>query len=501
MEVEINGGYRFLAAAYGSQFVPLAFCLFALGALLRQRGIALELIAIVQLAPLAWVVKFAWARLVDRYGSRRLGHYRGWLIATQLAMVAGVLALIPLDVVINLPLVLAVVAFVAIVPATQDIAADATAVRLLAPTERGIGNGIQKAGGYLGLMIGGGAGLVLYDWWGWGPTLAVLAALTAIPLPMLLRYREPADAAPDPTRPAVSQRTLASFFQQPGAARSALAVLPAYLAAIALAYPPVNPLLVDAGWPLANVGAVSVIGGGAVAVVASLAAGNLLSTTGPRRALVGLAIAQAATISALVLAIATNGALLAMARRRPAQRRLRRRWNRRLHDQHRLEPTVIGRHRLHAAGLPRAPLPAHRGPRGTRARRCLRLRGGPFACGGGRDRRRRRRGAPVPGPLHSLPARPSCSSSSSASRLRCCSSAASSHLRPKRSTSVGTGPGRTTTGIPITGRSMRERCWPASCLTTCIFRAELGQLSATRRPAAPGKPQFPAEWKRPSVAS
>jgi predicted MFS family arabinose efflux permease len=313
VEMTTTARYRLLAAVYGSQFIPLAFCLFALGAILRHRGIALELIAIVQLAALVWVVKFAWAPLVDRYGSRRLGHYRGWLIATQLAMVAGALALIPLDVVANLPMVLAVVAFVAIVSATQDIAADAAAVRLLAPTERGIGNGIQKAGGYLGLMIGGGAGLVLYDWWGWGPTLAVLAALTALPLPMLLRYREPAGAAPDPAGPAVSLRTLASFFQQPGAARWALAVLPASLAGIALAYPLVNPLLVDAGWPLATVGAVSVIGGGGVAVVASLAAGALLSTTGRRRALVGLAVAQAAAISALVLAVATDGTLLAMA--------------------------------------------------------------------------------------------------------------------------------------------------------------------------------------------
>src|SRR3712207_5602173 len=145
--------YRLLAAVYGSQFIPLAFCLFALAAILRQRGASLQLIAIGQLAALAWVVKFAWAPLVDRFGSRRLGHYRGWLIATQLAMVLGLLALIPLDVNNHLAPVLAVVFAIAIISATQDIAADATAVRLLEPAERGIGNGIQKAGGYAGLMI------------------------------------------------------------------------------------------------------------------------------------------------------------------------------------------------------------------------------------------------------------------------------------------------------------------------------------------------------------
>jgi hypothetical protein len=97
VEVEMTRGarYRLLGALYGSQFVPLAFCLFALGAILRERGVALDLIAVLQLVALAWVVKFAWAPLVDRYGSLRYGHYRSWLIATQLAMVLGVLALMP----------------------------------------------------------------------------------------------------------------------------------------------------------------------------------------------------------------------------------------------------------------------------------------------------------------------------------------------------------------------------------------------------------------------
>jgi predicted MFS family arabinose efflux permease len=314
VEVEMARGarYRLLAVLYGSQFVPLAFCLFALTAILRERGGALEQIAVLQLAALAWVVKFAWAPLVDRHGWQRYGHYRSWLIATQVAMVLGVLALTPLDVVDDLPLVLAVVGVIAVVSATHDIAADATAVQLLEPSERGVGNGIQKAGGYLGLMVGGGAGLVIYDWWGWLPALGALAALTSLPLPFLLRYHEVPTPAPG-ERPAVSFRTMAAFFRQPGAARWALVVLPAYLAGIAIAYPLATPLLVDSGWPLAEVGAVSVIGGGSVAIVAALVAGALLSATGRRRALVGLAAAQAAAIGTLLIIGGSYGALLGLA--------------------------------------------------------------------------------------------------------------------------------------------------------------------------------------------
>jgi len=305
--------YRLVAALYGSQFIPLAFFLYGLSAVLRERGVPLERIGLIQLVALTWVVKFAWAPLVDRWGSRRFGHYRPWLIATQSLMVLALLTLSQLDVVRHLPLVVLLMAGLAVVSATQDIATDATAVRLLKPSERGIGNGIQKAGGFLGLMLGGGGGLLAYDRWGWAPAMVLLAALTAAPLPLLLAYRE--QRAPDVSRRhKVSMRTLVGFFHQPGAVRWAFAVLPLYLAGIAVAYPLVTPMLVDYGWPLDTIGTVWIIGGGGIAMVAALAAGGLLSAIRRRPALVALALIQLAAIAALLLmALSTGGALVGLA--------------------------------------------------------------------------------------------------------------------------------------------------------------------------------------------
>jgi hypothetical protein len=160
--------YRLLAIVYTSQFVPLAFLLYGLSAVLREREVPLERIAFVQLLALVWVVKVAWAPLVDRYGSRRLGHYRGWLLVVQTLLTVAVLALIPVDVVSDLPLLVGIGAAIALLSATHDIAADAAAVCLLAPSERGVGNAIQRAGGYLGLMVGGGGVLIIYHRLGWG---------------------------------------------------------------------------------------------------------------------------------------------------------------------------------------------------------------------------------------------------------------------------------------------------------------------------------------------
>jgi predicted MFS family arabinose efflux permease len=305
--------YRLLAVVYASQFVPLAFFLYGLSAVLREREVALERIAFVQLLALVWVVKFAWAPLVDRYGSRRLGHYRGWLLVVQTLLTGAVVALVPVDVE-DLPLLVGIGAVIALLSATHDIAADAAAVRLLAPSERGVGNGIQRAGGYLGLMMGGGGVLIVYDRLGWGVAVAVLAILTALPLPVLLRWREDEVLPVAAPRLGGSFRTLGSYFRRPGAARWALVVLPLYYLGIATAYPLVTPMLVDAGWPLDRIGAVSIVGGGTAAVLASLASGALLTRLGRRHALVAFGLLEVVAILALFpLAQGQSGTLAGLA--------------------------------------------------------------------------------------------------------------------------------------------------------------------------------------------
>jgi MFS family permease len=290
--------YGLLAALYGSQFIPLAFFLFGLPAILRAQGTPLEQLGLLHLIGLVWVVKFLWAPLVDRFGSRRLGHYRGWLLITQALIIVGVLAVSPLDVADDLPLLIAAVAVIGVLSATQDIAADATAVRLLEPSQRGVGNGIQKAGGYFGLMVGAGGGLLVYDRWGWPTAVGFLAVLTALPLPVVLRYREAQEIARK--RPRITMRILADFFRQPGAARWAFVVQPLYLSGIAVAYPLAAVMLVDAGWGLPQIGTLSIIGGGSVAIIAALVAGTTVSKVGRQHALIAFGVSQVVAIGALL---------------------------------------------------------------------------------------------------------------------------------------------------------------------------------------------------------
>ena len=123
--------FALLGGLYASQYLGIGFFYTARVALLRQRGVPLEQLGVIQVLGLLWGAKFLWAPLLDRHGSRRHGHYRGWLLVLQPAIVVALLALVPLDPVADFGALLLLAGAVAALSATQDIAADAIAIRVL----------------------------------------------------------------------------------------------------------------------------------------------------------------------------------------------------------------------------------------------------------------------------------------------------------------------------------------------------------------------------------
>lgn len=148
--------FGLLGSLYLSQFMPFWFLSQALPVLLRQQGMSLEAIGLLPLVAVAVTFKFLWSPLIDRYSYTRWGHYRFWIIFFQLWVVAITVVCSLLDLETQLPLILLGLALIGTGCASQDIATDALAVRLLEPQERGIGNAVQGIGGAIGRMIGGG---------------------------------------------------------------------------------------------------------------------------------------------------------------------------------------------------------------------------------------------------------------------------------------------------------------------------------------------------------
>ncbi|MGW0479300.1 MFS transporter [Nonomuraea sp. NPDC003214] len=311
-----RAGYPLLAALYTTQFLGTAFFGTALASILRERGAGLEALGLLQAVWMLTALRMLWAPLVDRFGSARRGHYRSWLLVLQPALALTLLTLVALDPVDDLGLVLFAAAAAGVLSATQDIAVDALVVRLLRPGQRGIANGIQVAGGYVGSLVGGGVSLLVYAEFGWACALLTLAALTVLPAVQILRL---AEGPPPAAGPGLRERyaALLGVFADRRRARWTLLVQPCFLAGIFAAYALVSPMLVDAGWSLSSIGLVTSLLGDTVAIAGALLAGGLVARFGTRACLAGSGAALLVSVVALLPAargagwpVLTGGAIL-----------------------------------------------------------------------------------------------------------------------------------------------------------------------------------------------
>ena len=283
---------------------------------------------------LAWVFKFLWAPLVDRFGSGTRGHFRSWLLPLQMIAVVAVAVIATTDPSESLmPLAVAGSLFM-LVAATQDIATDGLAVRILPEAERGIGNGVQVGGFYFGQILGGGLVLFLVGRIGWSAAMGVMALLMALPLLPVWLFREPTWVV---TRPSsrIGFGALGRFFRRPGAL-GWVAVLVVYRAGDAAAVRMLGPLLVDHGLTLASIGLLTGVAASVGAMAGALAGGWLVNSLGRRAsvflfallhafALIGYLLPatgriQPVSLYGVVLAAAfTGGQALAFGQPEPSQ--------------------------------------------------------------------------------------------------------------------------------------------------------------------------------------
>jgi MFS family permease len=192
---------------YFNQGLPFGFFLLTLPILLREQGASATLIGGLMLLALPWTLKVLWAPWVDRDGLRIR-----WILGLQVALL-GTLAALAFT--INPWLVaLGVFAINALI-ATQDIAVDGMAYRMLSPAERGWGNSIQAAAYKVGMLVGGGLlpALTLGDQaaTGWHPTMLALAALCLPALAIAFMLREPMREEASTPRPSDDAQGLAKL--------------------------------------------------------------------------------------------------------------------------------------------------------------------------------------------------------------------------------------------------------------------------------------------------
>src|SRR6056297_4360423 len=206
--------YSILLSLYLAQSIPMSFFSTVLPVIMRMESYSLSNIGLLQLIKIPWIIKFLWGPVVD-HNARDNMHYRKWIIASEVfyAVVIVGIGFFNLDTSFTTIIMLMVMAF--ILSATQDIASDAFAVRILRKKERGMGNSMQSSGNFLGTLFGSGVLLFLYTLIGWQPLMIVLSGIVLVALIPILRYKATDRQAVDerPRRNRIEFSSILGFFR------------------------------------------------------------------------------------------------------------------------------------------------------------------------------------------------------------------------------------------------------------------------------------------------
>lgn len=269
------------AIAFSSGF-PFGFFNELVPVYLRSRGTSLELIGLAWWASLPWALKFLWAPLVDRFGSRKR-----WIVACQVgiaAVLAGLAAASPG----GTPFFALLFAIVAL-SATQDIAVDAYTIEITSKAELGPANGIRVTAYRTAMIVAGGVMVGLSAWLGWSKLFLAAAAFFILLATINLRL-PPAARAPAAHQPFFEP--IRDLFTSPAIAGVLIFILTFKLGDLALT-PMVKPFWLDAGYSVEQIGWAQTTLGVGASIIGALAGGAITLRIGTYRALWMLGAVQA----------------------------------------------------------------------------------------------------------------------------------------------------------------------------------------------------------------
>ncbi|MEB6380531.1 muropeptide MFS transporter AmpG [Leclercia adecarboxylata] len=179
--------------------LPLALTSGTLQAWMTVENIDLKTIGFFSLVGQAYVFKFLWSPMMDRYTPPFLGRRRGWLLMTQAMLLLAIAAMGFLEPASQLRWMAALAVVIAFCSASQDIVFDAWKTDVLSAEERGAGAAISVLGYRLGMLVSGGLALWLADrYLGWQGMYWLMAALLIPCMIATLLAPEPSDVIPVP---------------------------------------------------------------------------------------------------------------------------------------------------------------------------------------------------------------------------------------------------------------------------------------------------------------
>jgi len=186
-----------------SSGLPLVLVGSTLQAWMTQSGVDVRTIGLFAAVGIPYSVKFLWAPFADALDipvlSPLLGRRRGWLLFTQLWLMAAIVLLGLTNPSVSAGIVALGALFVATASATQDIVIDAFRVESLEESEQAAGLASYIAAYRIGALTSGAGALLLVTWLrgavgaraAWSACYGVMAVLILIGILATLLAREP----------------------------------------------------------------------------------------------------------------------------------------------------------------------------------------------------------------------------------------------------------------------------------------------------------------------
>jgi PAT family beta-lactamase induction signal transducer AmpG len=266
--------------------LPLAISGDWMAAWLTDNGFKPSVIGLLGWVALPYALKVIWSPLIDRFTFPFLGRRRGWMLVSQLALIAAILALARTDPRRSLVAVGVVAGAVAFFSATLDTVVSAWQVDILEPRERGVGAAIMISGYRVGMIASGAGTLILvgWHWFSWQETCVAMAAAMMLGLlGVWLATEPPVRARPQSLAEAVAHPLMDLLAKPRGLLILLFALIfkfPEYLANSMSV-----PFLMKIGFNAADVGTIRQGMGIAVTIVGAFLGGLIVRRWGAWRSL------------------------------------------------------------------------------------------------------------------------------------------------------------------------------------------------------------------------
>ncbi len=278
--------------------LPLYLLFNLVPAWLRSEHVDLKTIGLFALIQFPYTWKFIWSPLLDRYALPVLGRRRGWMLLTQLGLLAVIAAMGAFSPQTDLQTIALFATLLAFLSATQDIALDAYRRELLSDTELGLGNSVHVNAYRIAGLVPGSLSLILADHLPWNMVFMVTALFMLPGVAMSLLVSEPHRAAPPKTLREAVVEPFHEFITRQGwqSALLILAFLLFYKLGDSMCTALATPFYLDMGYSKTDIGLIAKNAGLWPAVIGGLLGGIWMLKIGINRALWLFGIVQVLSI-------------------------------------------------------------------------------------------------------------------------------------------------------------------------------------------------------------